>query len=73
MTQVPQQSSAIALAWMSAPMIWPPQITSRDLVLMAHYSAAVIFTQSTRPRETRQVRYQSSVNCRLGNTRCLMH
>jgi hypothetical protein len=42
-------------ARISAPMMRPPQITSRLFVLMtADYSAAVIFTQSTRSRETRQ-------------------
>jgi hypothetical protein len=56
-------ASRAPLARICAPMIRPPQITSRDLVLMAaHYSAAIIFTQSTRSRETRQVRHKISVN-----------
>jgi hypothetical protein len=34
-------SARAASARMRAPMIWPPQMTSRDFVLMsAHYSGA---------------------------------
>src|SRR5215207_6480067 len=45
-------ASLALLARISAPMIWPPQITSRDFVLMTgHYSAAASDSQSTRASE----------------------
>src|SRR5829696_5974898 len=45
-------ASLALLARISAPMIWPPQITSRDFVLMpGHYSAAASDSQSTRASE----------------------
>jgi hypothetical protein len=44
-------ASRAALALISAPMIWPPQMTSRDLVpMMADYSASEPITQSTTVR-----------------------
>jgi hypothetical protein len=55
-------ASRAPLARIFAPMIGPPQMTSRDLVLMAHYSVSRWPRQSARVGDGTALRPQRSVN-----------